>query len=150
MSRWNFDNDSFVTTKSSAMDKEKIFQYLHNEAYWCKGIPRDICMKSLEHSVPFSLILDGSFAGFARLVSDQSTFAYLCDVFVLETYRGKGYGKFLINCVNNWLDTHNIRTSLLLTRDAQGLYAEQNWIHPTSVQRVMRYKEQNPNFYYDQ
>jgi len=144
---WQLNSQSYVTTDPQQLDREVVFNYLHDIAYWSKGIPREICMTSLDHSIPFSVIHQQQQIGFGRLVTDECTFAYLGDVFVLDAYQGHGFGTFLVSCINDWLDQHRIRTALLLTSDAQSLYAAQGWVHPSDVRRFMRYKEPVADFY---
>ena len=144
---WHTDSIT-VTTDPEKMDRQKIFEFLHQTAYWSKGIPYDICMNALDHSVPFSIVnTENHLVGFARLVTDHATFSYLCDVFILEEYRGQGFGKFLVQCINAWIDERNLRTSLLLTRDAQSLYEGYDWVYFPNINRVMRYREAKQNFY---
>lgn len=139
--------DVHISTDPADIDLDILHSYLVN-AYWCEGIPRDIMERSVNNSVPFSVLLpDDSFIGFARLVTDHSTFAYLCDVIIDERYRGQGMGHLLVKKVNEWMDEHQIRTALLLTRDAQGLYAAHDWMYFPDANRVMRYGERNQNFY---
>lgn len=144
---WNHSSGVRVSTDPSLIDKKLVFNYLHHKAYWSKGIPYDICMKSLSNSVPFTVLLTGKQIGFGRLITDHATFSYLCDVFIIEEFRGNGYATFLLSCINEWIDSHNIRTSLLLTRDAQPLYESQAWTYLTDIRRVMRYREKNQDFY---
>jgi len=144
--RWERD-DRYVTTQPEEINMDIVFEFLHNKAYWCKNIPFEVVSKAIEHSVSFSVYYHKKFAGYGRLVTDYATFAYLGDVFVLEQYRGNGLGHFLVECVNVWIDEHNIRTSLLITSDAQGLYEAHNWQYFESINRVMRYPKANFDFY---
>jgi GNAT superfamily N-acetyltransferase len=91
-------------------------------SYWARGIAREKVARSLEGSLCFGLFVDGRQAGFARVISDRTTFAYLCDVFVLEEYRGPGLGKRLIAAVRAHPELGGLRRFLLSTRDAHGLY----------------------------
>ena len=77
-----------------------------------------------EGSLCFGLFVDGKQGGFARVITDRTTFAYLCDVFVLEAYRGRGLGKRLIEAVRAHPDLVGLRRFLLTTRDAHGLYEQ--------------------------
>ncbi|SMC05704.1 Acetyltransferase (GNAT) family protein [Sulfobacillus thermosulfidooxidans DSM 9293] len=115
--------DSFiVSTDPALLDKETIFSYLHHEAYWSLGLPRDVFEKSLEHSLCFGIYQHNTQLGFARVISDFSTFAYLCDVFILTPYRGQGLGKWLMESIMDHPDLQGLRRFYLVTRDAHGLY----------------------------
>ncbi len=129
-----------VTTDPSSVDRERLFDYLHNEAYWSKGIPRGIFETSLQYSRTYSVLLDNEMVGFARAVTDYSTFMYLADVYIEEVHRGKGYSKVLMKAIMEDPKLSNVRTWLLLTRDAQGLYEQFNWKYFDDPQRVMRYR----------
>ena len=91
-------------------------------SYWARGITRAQVEKSLEASLCFGLFDGGAQVGFARAVTDRTTFAYLCDVYVLETHRGRGLGKRLIEAVVSHPDLADLRRFVLWTRDAHGLY----------------------------
>ncbi|WP_053959481.1 GNAT family N-acetyltransferase [Sulfobacillus thermosulfidooxidans] len=115
-------NPFIISTDPALLDKETVFSYLHNEAYWSVGLPRDIFEKSLRHSLCFGIYQDSQQVGFARVISDFATFAYLCDVFVLAPYRGQGLGKWLIESIMDHPDLQGLRRFYLVTRDAHGLY----------------------------
>ncbi|ASV66637.1 GNAT family N-acetyltransferase [Cytobacillus sp. FSL W7-1323] len=117
-----------ISLNKSYLDRELIYQFLHNEAYWSINIPREVVMKSIDESrLVFGLYrgrIDGDFeqVGFARAVTDLSTFAYLCDVFILPQYRGKGLSKWLVETIIWHPDLHDIRKFMLATKDAHSLY----------------------------
>jgi GNAT superfamily N-acetyltransferase len=120
-------------------------EFLTN-SYWAKGISREIVTRSIEHSLCFG-IYEGSGAqiGFARVVSDFATVAYLGDVFVLESHRGRGLSKWLMECVLEHPALQNLRRWILLTRDAHGLYSQFGF---TPVKAPERYMElHRPNVY---
>ena len=95
---------------------------------WAPGIPRALVERSIRHSLAFGVYrADGAQVGFARVISDRATFAYLSDVYVLEEERGQGLGKFLIECVHAHPELQGLRRWLLVTRDAHGLYAQFGW-----------------------
>jgi GNAT superfamily N-acetyltransferase len=108
------------------------------ESYWAEGISREVVARSIENSLCFGVFCDGKQIGFARVISDYATFAYIGDVFVLESYRGHGLGKWLMECVigHPWLQ--GLRRWTLLTRDAHGLYAQFGF---TPLKRPERYME---------
>jgi GNAT superfamily N-acetyltransferase len=95
-------------------------------AYWCHSIPRDLLAKAISNSMPFG-VYDQSVGvpqqvGFARIITDRATYAYIADVFILESYRGRGLSKMLMAHVQSHPDLQGLRRLCLLTRDAQGLY----------------------------
>ncbi|HXX47630.1 MAG TPA: GNAT family N-acetyltransferase [Myxococcota bacterium] len=93
-------------------------------SYWAQGISRARVERSLEASLCFGLFDAGAQVGFARVVTDRTTFAYLCDVYVLETHRGRGLGKRLLAAVVSHPDLAELRRFVLWTRDAHGLYEQ--------------------------
>ena len=111
-----------ISSDRSKIDRKKVVSFLRRESYWAKGRTPKAIFKSLDNSLCYSLLDDGRFAGFARVVTDYSTVYYLCDYFILPGYRGKGLGKKLIRRV---LKDPRLRgcTGMLLTRDAHGLYS---------------------------
>jgi GNAT superfamily N-acetyltransferase len=119
-----FNRDGFtISTDPARLDLEVIHDFLANRSYWVPGIPFDIVKVSLEHSLNFGLYHRGKQIGFARLLTDYVRFAYLMDVFVLEAYRGKGLGKWLLECVFNYPALQHVPRWMLITWDAHDLYA---------------------------
>ena len=110
-----------IRTGPAAQDVEVIHGFL-TRSYWAEGIARERVARSLDGSLCFGLFVDGRQAGFARVVTDRVTFAYLCDVFVLEEFQGRGLGKQLVGAVRAHPDLAGLRRFLLATRDAHGLY----------------------------
>lgn len=97
---------------------------LISRSYWAEGMPRALLARAMRGSLNFLLRLDGSdeLVGYARVVSDRATFAYLCDVFVLEAWRGRGLGDWLIGQVVAHPELQGLRRFTLFTRDAHALY----------------------------
>jgi GNAT superfamily N-acetyltransferase len=91
-------------------------------SYWATGIPRELVAKSLRDSICFSMFEADRQIGFARVISDRATFAYLGDVFVIDEYRGRGLAVWLMQCVVAHPELRNLRRWLLATRDAHSLY----------------------------
>ena len=91
-------------------------------SYWAAGIPREVVRRSIEHSLCFGLYHQDRQVGFARVVTDRATFGYLGDVFVLEAYRGRGLGRWLMEVVHAHPELQGFRRWCLLTLDAHGLY----------------------------
>jgi GNAT superfamily N-acetyltransferase len=115
-------NNLLISTDKSKLDVNLIHDYLANQSYWAKGIPNEIVKKSIEGSICFGIYEAEKQIGFARVISDCATFAYLCDVFVLEAYRGNGASKFLMECIIQNPDLQGLRRWSLATYDAHGLY----------------------------
>jgi hypothetical protein len=122
-----------VSTDVALLDLDAIHAYLVR-SYWSEGIPKALVAKAIAGSLCFGLYLTadaGSAAlerplqiGFARIISDRATFAYLCDVYVLEEHRGRGLSKWLMESLSVHPDLQGLRRFLLATRDAHGLYAK--------------------------
>ena len=112
-----------VSTDRSRLDIGYIHDYLAG-SYWAKGIPRQVVERSIEGSLCFGLFLGKRQIGFARVISDFATFAYLADVFVDERERGRGYARLLMDAVIAHLGLQGLRRFALATRDAHGLYAK--------------------------
>lgn len=107
------------------MDASSIHEFLSTQSYWAKGIPRNVVKRSLDHSLCFGLFTEQhKQIGFARVVSDQATFAYLADVYVLEQFRGQGLGRWLLQVVASHPSLQGLRRWMLATRDAHGLYTQ--------------------------
>jgi len=130
--------DYEISTDCERLSLDVIHEFLTN-CYWAKGISREIVARSISHSLCFGIYDDtGAQVGFARVVSDFSTVAYLGDVFVLESHRGRGLSKWLMECVLKHPTLQNLRRWILLTRDAHGLYSQFGF---TSVKAPERYME---------
>ena len=114
---------------NTEMDVDAIHQYLSEESYWAKGIPKEIVIKAIANSLCFGVFYNGSQIGFARLVTDKATFAYLADVYILKEYRGKGLSKWLMQVIHAHPDVQNLRAWVLRTRDAHTLYEQFGWTH---------------------
>jgi ribosomal protein S18 acetylase RimI-like enzyme len=110
-----------ITTDLTSVDVERVFEWLSG-SYWAQGRPREVVEKSIANSLCFGAFRGGEFVGFARVVTDRATFAWLCDVVVDPQARGRGVGKALIQAVVEHEDLKDIKRIILATRDAQGLY----------------------------
>ena len=93
-------------------------------SYWAEGITRDVVERALRGSLSFAMRDGERQIGFARVITDRATFAYLADVFVVPEYRGRGLATWLIECVTAHPDLQDLRRSMLATRDAHALYAK--------------------------
>ncbi|HYM76802.1 MAG TPA: GNAT family N-acetyltransferase [Candidatus Dormibacteraeota bacterium] len=126
-----------VSTDRARLDLNVIHGFLTN-SYWARGIPREMVARSIEHSLCFG-VYDGSGkqVGFARVVSDFATVAYLGDVFVLESHRGRGLSKWMMECILQHPALQGLRRWILLTRDAHGLYSQFGFTALRSAERYM-------------
>ena len=134
-----------ISTDPARLDLDVIHGFLTN-CYWSKGIPREVVARSIEHSLCFG-VYDGSGAqvGFARVISDFATVAYLGDVFMLESHRGRGLSKWLMESITQHPALQGLRRWILLTRDAHGLYTKFGF---TPVKAPERYMElHDPSVY---
>lgn len=125
-----------VTDKREDLEIGTIHNFLR-ESYWAKGIPRSIVEKAINNSLCFGLYHHSNQVGFGRAVSDQATFAYLADVFLLSAYRGRGLGKWLVSCILAHPDLQGLRRWLLVTRDAHGLYEQNGFVSLRKPQWLM-------------
>jgi GNAT superfamily N-acetyltransferase len=116
---WHKDN-FLVTDDKKVVDIDFVTEEL-NKTYWAEGRSREMVEESLKYSVMFSMFDGKRMIGFARVVTDYSTFAWLCDVYVHPDYRANGLGVWLMECVYNHPSTE-VWINLLATRDAHGLY----------------------------
>lgn len=91
-------------------------------SYWAAGIPREIVARSIAGSLSFGVYHGGQQVGFARVISDRATFAYVADVFVLEAHRGRGLARWMMQCILETPELQGLRRWLLVTRDAHQLY----------------------------
>jgi GNAT superfamily N-acetyltransferase len=112
-----------ISTDPARIDLDVVHGYLAGESYWAPGIPREVVRRSIAHALPFGLYAPAGQVGFARVVTDRATFAYLGDVFVLPAHRGRGLGVWLVSTVLAHPDLQGLRRWHLATRDAHGLYA---------------------------
>ena len=119
-----FKKDKFtISDDVSRLDIDAICDFL-SRAYWADKRPRRLIERSIKHSLNFGVYDGERQIGFARVVTDHSTFAYLCDVFIREEYRGHSLGKWMMECVMTHPDLQGLRRWSLATRDAHGLYQQ--------------------------
>jgi GNAT superfamily N-acetyltransferase len=129
-------DDYRISTDPQLLELDAIHAYLQR-SYWAEEIPKEIVARSLRGSLCFGLyhgfgpyhapsagLPSGRQVGFARVISDRATFAYLCDVYVLEEHRGRGLSKWLMEAIQSHPELQGLRRFLLATRDAHGLYAQ--------------------------
>jgi GNAT superfamily N-acetyltransferase len=125
-----------VSSDPGRLDVDVIHGFLAR-SYWAEGIPREIVERSIRHSLCFGLYEWGRQVGFARVVTDRASYAYLADVFVLEAYRGRGLSAFLMEAVMAHPDLQGLRRFGLATRDAHGLYRKFGFSGLAMPERMM-------------
>ena len=126
----------FISTDKSRLDLTVIHDFL-TKSYWAAGIPIETMKKSIEHSLAFGVYKDGKQVGFARVITDFATFAYIGDVFILEDYRGQGLSKWLMEVIADYPELQGLRRWVLLTRDAHRLYRKTGFTEPQNPERYM-------------
>ena len=115
--------DKFViTTEKGRIDINVVQSFLENDSYWAQNRTLEQTKTAIEHSICFGVYDGEQQIGFARVVSDCATFAYIGDVFVIDEYRGQGLSKWLMEVIVSHPDLQNLRRWVLATLDAHGLY----------------------------
>jgi GNAT superfamily N-acetyltransferase len=111
-----------ISTERARLDFDVLHDFLSRRSYWARGRSLDLIKRSIEHSLPFGLYKDGQQIGFARVVTDYATFAWLADVFVLAEFRAQGLAQWLIEVISTHPALQGLRRWVLATRDAHELY----------------------------
>jgi GNAT superfamily N-acetyltransferase len=114
-------NGFLISTDRSRLDRRAIHEFLRS-SYWARGIPRAVVDRSLDHALCFGLYEGTRQIGLARVITDHATFAYLSDVYVLPSHRGRGLAVWLMEVVFAHPELQGLRRWMLATRDAHGLY----------------------------
>jgi GNAT superfamily N-acetyltransferase len=125
-----------IDTDRDRLDIALIHSFLANGSHWARGVPLDLLRRAIANSLSFGLFKDGAQIGFARVVTDQATFAYLADVFVIGAERNGGLGQWMVETILAYPSLQGLRRWLLVTRDAQSLY------------RRCGFAEVSPSFHY--
>jgi len=134
-----------ISTDPARLDVAAVHRYLNEESYWARHIPYDTVARALANSLCFGAYApNGRLAGFARVVTDRATFAWLCDVFVLPEFRGQGLSKQLVSIVLAHPDLQNLRRHLLATLDAHGLYQQQGYTPLKNTERWLEIAHPDP------
>lgn len=136
--------DIQIDTSKSRLQLDVIHRFLA-DSYWSKGIPLDVVRSAIESSVCFGAYDGSEQVGFARVVTDGATFAYLADVFVVESHRGRGLASRLLEAVMAHPQLQGLRRWILATRDAHGLYARHGFTPLAAPERFM--ERHDPEIY---
>lgn len=115
--------DFEVCTDPARIDAAFVHQFL-TSSYWAKGVPVEVVQRSIQNSLSFGMYHAKEQVGFARVITDRATFAYLADVFVLPSFRRRGLGTWLMECVFAHVELQGLRRWSLVTRDAHKLYQQ--------------------------
>lgn len=133
-----------VSTDPVRLDLDVVHGYL-TRSYWAEGIPRDVVARAVEGALCFGLYDGNTQIGFARVITDRATYAYLADVFVLQSHRGQGLGVWMMECVLAHPALQDLRRFCLVTRDAHELYRRFGFTALAAPERYM--EKMDPEVY---
>jgi GNAT superfamily N-acetyltransferase len=132
---WTKDDFS-ISTEKEKLDVAYIHRFL-SQSYWAEEIPLDVVQRSIQGALCFGVYHNNRQIGFARVITDEATFAYLCDVFIDEDFRGKGLSKWLMETIITFPGLQGLRRFMLATRDAHELYRQYGFTELTFTDRWM-------------
>ena len=135
--------DYLISTDRSRLDVELIHDFLSRTSYWASGRTLDVVQRSIENSLAFGIYMENHQVGFARVVTDYATFAWVADVFVLPEHRGRGLSKWLMEVMLSHPRLQGFRRWVLATKDAHELYARFGFIHMHRPERWMERPDPN-------
>ena len=140
-----YRNEYLISTDKNKLDIELIYNFLTNESGWSNGIPIEKVEKSIDNSLNFGIYVGQKLIGYARVISDFSTIAYLGDIFIITEYRGLGLSKWLMESIMGHKELQDLRRWILLTSTAEWLYEKYGF---TKLPKPEIYMEKfNPNVY---
>ncbi len=134
-----------LTFDLAEMPFAAIHKFLAEESYWARGIPETTLHRALENSICLCATDGAALAGFARVVTDRATYAYVCDVFVTPPYRKRGISHQMMRALDAHPDLQGLRRWMLMTRDAQSLYAQHDFTPLPDPTRAM--ERHDPDVY---
>ena len=134
-----------ISFDPARLDRDRVHAWLSREAYWSLGLPRAVFDRAVENSLVVSAFVADEQVGFARVVTDHATFAWLCDVFVAPSMRGRGIAARMIAAILDHAELQGLRRWALRTRDAHALYRRFGFIELAEPQRSM--ERHNPDVY---
>ena len=132
-----------ISSDPSRLQLDAVHAYL-SRSYWSPGVPREVVERAAANSLCFGIYHGESQVGFARVITDQATFAYLADVYVLEPHRGQGLSKRLVEHIQAHPGLQGLRRFMLATADAHGLYAQFGFRPLAKPQRMMEIHDPDP------
>jgi len=133
-----------ISTDKHLLDLSAIHSFLAT-SYWAEDIPFETVKKSIDHSLNFGVYIAGKQVGFARVITDYTTYAYIGDVYILEDFRGRGLSKWLMRVIVNHPELQGLRRWTLITRDAHELYRKTGFTEPQNPERYM--EKTDPDVY---
>ena len=137
------ESSLLISDDPALLDRALIFDFLRNQSYWAREVTREIMDRSLDNSLCFGIYLGGKQIGFARVVTDFVTFAWLADVFIVEEQRGRGFSKKLVTAVLAHPRLQGLRRFMLGTRDAHGLYGQFGFKPLANPERFMEIRSES-------
>ena len=129
-------DEYIISTDKNKIDTDYVHGFL-TQSYWSPGVPRETVKKAMQNSLCFGVYDNGRQIGYARMVTDTATFDYLADVFIVENYRGKGLGKWLVKVILAHPELQGLRRIILATRDAHSLYSQFGFVPFATPERWM-------------
>lgn len=132
-----------VSEDKSRLDIDAIHQFL-SQSYWASGIPKEVVKRAIDHSLCIGIYFGDRQVGFARVITDTATFAYLADVYVLESHRNQGLARMIMDHVEYHPDLRGIRRKMLITRDAHGLYRKYGYTTSANPENILEIRLANP------
>jgi GNAT superfamily N-acetyltransferase len=130
-------NGYLISTDKELIDFDAVYNYLSTDSYWAKQMPAETLKRGIENSICFGIYKQKQQVGFARVISDKATFAYICDVFVLPQFRGAGLSKWLVQTIISHAELQGLRRWSLATLDAHGLYKQMGFVQLSNADRWM-------------
>jgi predicted GNAT family N-acyltransferase len=138
-----YKNDYCISTDKTKLDLKTVHAFLSTKAYWCLNIPYETVKKAAENSLNFGVYNNNEQIGYARIISDFSTIAYLGDVYIIDEFGGKGLSKWLMETIMNHSELQGLRRWILLTGDAHGLYRQFGWTDIADAAKWMELHNKN-------
>ena len=132
------ENNFIISTDKNKINIEYVYDFL-SHSYWSPGVPMETVTKAMNGSLCFGVYDNDKQIGYARMVTDTATFAYLADVFIDENYRGKGLGKWLVKTILLHPELQGLRRIMLVTKDAHALYEQVGFTAINNPERYMVY-----------
>lgn len=132
-----------ISTENKRLDIRRIHDFVSNQSYWAQGRTIETVQRALDNSLNFGLYKNNQLIGFARVVTDYATFAWIADVFVLSEHRGQGLSKWIMEVILSHPELQGLRRWVLATKDAHGLYARFGFIQLHRPERWMERPDPN-------
>jgi GNAT superfamily N-acetyltransferase len=126
-----------ISSDKALLNQEAIYKFLKEESYWSQQLTAEKLSTAIDHSICFGVYIETQTAGFARVVTDYSNFAYLCDVFIIPEHRKQGLSKWMLQTIFNYPDLQGLRRFMLATADAHELYRQFGFTELSKPERWM-------------